>query len=75
MLILSRKTGETITIGDDVKVTLVDVNLRTGHCRIGIDAPKNVMITRDDMICKEKKTLTDKENRVKITTLTQSDNK
>ncbi|MGB0362817.1 MAG: carbon storage regulator, partial [bacterium] len=37
MLILTRKSGESITIGDDVKITVIEVKGK--QVRIGIDAP------------------------------------
>ena len=39
MLILTRKSGESITIGDDVKITVIEVKGK--QVRIGIDAPRN----------------------------------
>ena len=44
MLILTRKSGESITIGDDVKITVVEVKGK--QVRIGIDAPRSYMIHR-----------------------------
>ena len=46
MLVLSRKIGETIEIGDNVVVTLVRLN--GDRARIGIEAPRDVVITRPD---------------------------
>lgn len=46
MLTLSRKLGETIVINGNVKVTVVRV--QKGSVRIGIQAPKEVKITRPD---------------------------
>lgn len=46
MLVLNRKEGESLTIGDDVKVTLVKSS--HGKARIGIDAPRSIPIVRDD---------------------------
>lgn len=46
MLILTRKEGETIRIGDDVVVTVVAV--RGNKVRLGIDAPKDVPIVRPE---------------------------
>ena len=40
MLILTRRLGETILIGDDIEATLVDI--RGNQVRIGIQAPKEV---------------------------------
>lgn len=44
MLVLSRKPKETIQIGDDITVTIL--NFKGGAVRIGIDAPKEVKIKR-----------------------------
>jgi carbon storage regulator len=44
MLLLTRKKGEQITIGDDITITVV--KLKGGQVRIGIDAPKEVHIQR-----------------------------
>lgn len=46
MLRLGRKPGERIFIGDNVVVTIVQV--RGDRVTVGIDAPKNVSIRRDD---------------------------
>jgi carbon storage regulator len=42
MLILARKAGESIRIGDDVKVTVIRV--RRNEIRLGFDAPEDVKI-------------------------------
>ena len=47
MLILTRKVGESIAIGDDIKITLVST--KGGQVRIGIDAPKTVAISRTEL--------------------------
>ena len=47
MLILARKVGETIVIGDDVRVIVLDVN--GSQIRFGIDAPKDVVINREEV--------------------------
>ncbi len=46
MLVLGRKEGESIKIGDDIKITVV--RLRSGEVRIGIEAPKALDIVRHD---------------------------
>jgi carbon storage regulator len=53
MLVLSRKDGETIHIGDNVEIK---VWLEQGRIRVGIDAPKDVRIMRGELI--EKKEVT-----------------
>lgn len=47
MLVLTRKVGESILIGDKIEVIVV----RVGHdgVRIGIDAPKEVNVIRKDL--------------------------
>lgn len=47
MLVLSRKTGETIQIGDDIFVSVVEV--KGGRVRLSIDAPKDVRILREEL--------------------------
>lgn len=48
MLVLSRKVGESIYIGDVIKITLI--RLGPGTARIGIDAPRNMNIAREELI-------------------------
>lgn len=47
MLVLSRKPGEKILVGDNVTITIVRINQNT--VRIGIDAPLNVTIVREEL--------------------------
>jgi carbon storage regulator len=47
MLVLSRKVGERIVLGEDIIVTVVRVE--GGRVRIGIDAPADVSIYRPEM--------------------------
>lgn len=51
MLVLSRKIGEKIVIGPDITVTVI--MLHGGLVRLGIDAPKEVKIYRQELIKKE----------------------
>lgn len=44
MLVLSRRLGETIMIGDDVELTILGIS--GNQCRIGIQAPKDIPIHR-----------------------------
>ena len=48
MLVLSRKIGETICLGKDITVTVVDVD--RGKVRIGIAAPKESLILREELL-------------------------
>ncbi len=47
MLVLTRKIGEGIIIGDDIKITVVE--LKGGGVRIGIDAPREMKIHRQEV--------------------------
>ena len=47
MLVLSRRPGESIVIGNEVVVTVLDV--RGDQIRVGIDAPRNVQIHREEV--------------------------
>jgi carbon storage regulator len=47
MLVLSRSPGESILIGDNIKVTVTQV--RGDHVRLGIEAPENVKILRSEV--------------------------
>jgi carbon storage regulator len=47
MLVLARRLGETIIIGGDIRITVVETN---GACiRLGIDAPRNVLVDRQEV--------------------------
>lgn|GEM_PF-192555 len=52
MLILTRKQGESITIGDDVKVTVLGVYGR--QVRLGVEAPQKVVVHREEVYLKIK---------------------
>lgn len=47
MLVLSRKIGEKIVIGDNIVVTIVDI--RRDKVRLGIEAPKEVPVHRQEV--------------------------
>ncbi len=47
MLVLSRQIDESIMIGDDVEITIVDV--RGDKVRLGINAPKNIPVHRREV--------------------------
>lgn len=47
MLILTRKVGESLLIGDDVSVTIL--NIRGNQIKVGIKAPKEVSVHREEI--------------------------
>ncbi len=48
MLVLSRKLGEKIFIGDNICITVVDID--RGKIRLGIEAPREVAIYRQELL-------------------------
>lgn len=48
MLVLSRRLGESVVIGDDVTITVLEV--RGEVVRIGIDAPRSVAVHRAELL-------------------------
>ena len=47
MLILTRRVGETLMVGDDVSITVLGV--KGNQVRIGINAPKDVPVHREEI--------------------------
>ena len=47
MLIITRKKGESIMIGDDIEITISKID--DGSVKIGIEAPRNVNILRKEL--------------------------
>lgn len=61
MLILTRKIGESLLIGDDVEITVLSV--RGNQVKLGVNAPKEIAVHREEIYHKIKSsTETDGEN-------------
>ena len=58
MLVLTRKLGERIKIGEDVWITLLEVG--GNRARIGIEAPKEIRILRELAVRQEKSEILEK---------------
>lgn len=51
MLVLTRKEGEAMIIGDNIRLTVIAV--KGGQVRIGIEAPKEVAVHREELVLQE----------------------
>ena len=58
MLVLTRKAGESIIINDDIKITIAAV--RGSQVRVGIEAPRNVAVHREEIYLAAKSLAGDK---------------
>ena len=78
MLILTRKLGESVTIGDDIKITILGVRGR--QVRLGIIAPQKVTIHREEIYFKiqeenKKAVAATEEDLIKISSMVREDRK
>lgn len=49
-LVLSRNIGERIAIGKDIVITIVNIDYARGKVRIGLEAPRDVNILRQELM-------------------------
>lgn len=54
MLVLTRKVGESIAIGDGITLTVVKID--GNRVRLGIEAPRDVLIRREEMLAQPQDT-------------------
>lgn len=50
MLVLTRKEGEKILIGDNITIVILSINGQ--KCRVGVDAPREIPVVREEVIKK-----------------------
>ncbi len=48
MLVLTRKKGESITIGENIQIQVLSV--KGGQVRIGVDAPREIRVDREERL-------------------------
>ena len=60
MLVLTRKLGESIIVRDDIVFTIVEIN--KNQIKVGISAPNDVNIVREELLLRDKKDGTDSNN-------------
>jgi len=59
MLILTRRVGESLMIGDDVTITVLGV--KGNQVRVGVKAPKEVAVHREEILNRIEEASTEKE--------------
>lgn len=62
MLILTRRIGETLMVGDDVTVTVLGI--KGNQVRLGVNAPKDVAVHREEIYQRIQKEKTDEDTPV-----------
>jgi carbon storage regulator len=53
MLILTRRRTETVVIGDNISITVLDVN--GGRVRLGVNAPREIIVNREEILEKTRR--------------------
>ena len=66
MLVLSRYVNERIMIGDDIVITINEVNPVTGKVKVGIEAPKGVRVDREEVWLAIKRNEKQNEKQTKV---------
>ncbi|NTU69818.1 carbon storage regulator CsrA [bacterium] len=53
MLVLARKAGEKIIINENITIMILSIN--GGHVKVGVDAPKDISVDREEVFEKKQK--------------------
>ena len=64
MLVLSRRLGETLRIGEEIQVTVLGVNGH--HVKIGIAAPKDIEVHREEVYQRIKRALGEDQDKTDV---------
>jgi carbon storage regulator len=51
MLVLTRRTREVVMIGEDIQVMVLDIDLGSDRVRLGLTAPRELKIRRQELAC------------------------
>jgi carbon storage regulator len=62
MLVLTRKAGERLIIGDNIALTVVSV--RNGQVRLGIEAPRDIPVHRQEVLTGTNTAVNEREGKV-----------
>ncbi len=71
MLILSRMAGETIMIGNDIRIQVL--SNKNGQVRIGIDAPRNISVKREEIFNQENSEILNDSPTIEVPVLPEQD--
>ena len=73
MLILTRKLSESVIVGDNVKITVVEISKH--QIKLGIDAPKSIAIHREEVFerIQEENKLSSTSNLIDLADLSKTD--
>ena len=69
MLVLSRQAGESVRIGENIEITVLDV--RAGAVKIGIEAPRSVRIFRSELERINRQAAADWQDKAQLTAIAQ----
>jgi carbon storage regulator len=53
MLILTRKLGESIIVGENIQISIIDINKK--NIKLGVNAPKSIAVFREEVFVKIRK--------------------